>query len=76
MKKEISVVLVDGVDSNYPLISTPVCWGEVIEYSQKPEVPELLRNIRPGIGDKLRKFYRDFSRLGSLGRRPMLNQTG
>lgn len=77
--KPISVIFVDGVDSKYPIISTPVGWDEVVEYSQKPEVAELLRNIRTGIQDEggsLRSFYRDFSYLGSAGRRPRQGQSG
>ena|SRR3989344_2071696 len=75
----VSVILVDGVNPQYPIISTPVTWNEVVEYYQKPEIPELLRNVRPGIRDEggsLRRFYRDFSYLGSTGRRPRLGQTG
>jgi len=77
--KPVSVIFVDGVDPTYPIISTPVGWSEIIEYSQKPEVAELLRNVRPGIRDEggsLRRFYRDFSYLGSAGRRPRLGQSG
>ncbi len=77
--KLVSVIFVDGVDPKYPIISTPVSWDEIVEYSQKPEVAELLRNVRPGIRDEggsLRRFYRDFSYLGSAGRRPRLGQSG
>jgi len=77
--EQISVIFVDGVNPQYPLISTPVNWEEVVEYARKPEVAELLRNVRPGIRDEggsLRRFYRDFSYLGSTGRRPRLGQTG
>jgi len=77
-KEEITVVFVEGVDLDYPLISTPVRWADVIEYSMKPEAAHLLRDVRPGIQDEsgsLRRFYRDFSYLGSAGRRPRQGQS-
>lgn len=77
--KRISVIFVNGVDPNYPIISTPVSWNEVVEYQTKPEIAHLLRNVRLGIHDEsgsLRKYYRDFSYLGSIGRRPRQGQIG
>jgi len=77
--EKISVIFVNGVDSRYPIISIPIGWEEVVEYQTKPEVANLLRNVRPGIQDEggsLRKFYRDYSYLGSVGRRPRQGQTG
>jgi len=76
--RRINCIYVTGVDPNYPIISTPVGWDQVIAYDKKPEAAELLRDIRPGIADSsqgLRRFYRDFSFLGSQGRRPRLGQT-
>jgi len=75
--KNISVIFVNGVDPTYPIISTPVDWKDVIQYDIKPEKADLLRNVRPGIADSsqsLRTYYRDFSYLGSLGRRPRAGQ--
>lgn len=77
--ESISVIYVEGVDLGYPIISTPVTWDRVVEYETKPEDPTLLRDVRLGIqddGGSLRRFYRDLSYLGSLGRRPRSGQTG
>lgn len=79
MRKQISVIFVAGVNPTYPLISTPVPWDNVIEYQTKPEIAELLRNVRTGIRDEsssLRRLYRDFGYLGSTGRKPRLGQNG
>lgn len=75
----ISVIYIVDVDPKCPTISTPVTWNDVSEHQEKPESAELLRNLRHGITDTtetLRRFYRDFSFLGSLGRRPRNGQSG
>jgi hypothetical protein len=75
--RRIKAIYVEGADENIPVISYPVPWSEVKEYDIKPENPSLLRNLRQGIRDisgDLRRYYRDLSYLGSLGRRPRLGQ--
>ena len=75
--RTVSVVYIKGVDPNYPIISTPVEWSDVIEYAVKPKESHLLRNVRPGISDTsdgLKKYYRDLRRFGSTGRRPSQHQ--
>lgn len=75
----VNVLKIRGSNPDYPIISYPVVWREVAEYAQKPEKPHLLRNIRNDIKDEsesLRRYYRDFSVLGSSGRRPRAIQKG
>lgn len=75
----ITVVLVENSDPEYPLISFPVTWGDVLVYKTAPTDPKLRRDLRPTIEDKsesLRKYYRDLSYLGSTGRRPRSGQNG
>lgn len=74
----ITVVYINGVDNGCPVIGMPVVWDEVIPYDRKPEIPTLLRCLRPQISDDsmgLRQYYRDFSYLGSMGRRPRIGQS-
>lgn len=77
--KPITAIYIEGVNTQYPLISYPVNWDEVNLYKDKPQDPKLLRRVRHGIDDTsagLRKYYRDLSYLGSSGRRPRGGQNG
>lgn len=65
--------------ASMPIISYPVGWNEVVLYDKKPEEARLLRKLRSGIEDKsevLKTYYRDFSFLGSNGRRARKGQNG
>jgi len=76
---QITAIFVVGANPEIPFISYPVTWIDVVEYQHKPETPYLLRSLRKGIADEssiLRKHYRDFSALGSFGRRPRSVQDG
>ena len=73
----VNCIYIEGASA--PIISVPVEWGYVESYDVKPENPRQLRIIREGIADDsndLRRFYRDFSYLGSKGRRPRQGQEG
>ena len=74
--KMVTCIFVKG--ASLPTISYPVTWQEVVLYKDKPNDPKLLRRLREGIADtpsELRKYYRDFSYLGSKGRRPSASQS-
>lgn len=74
--KRIAVVVVSGTT---PPIGLPVSWDEVKVCDTKPETASELRNLHPMMVDdsnNLRKHFRDFSRLGSSGRRPRMGQHG
>lgn len=77
--ESLSVAIVSGSDYRYPPIGLPVSWKEVVERPEQPIKGEDCRRLRQGIIDDpavLRIFYRDFSSLGSMGRRPRLGQYG
>lgn len=63
--QKIKAIYVQGVDASYPVISYPLNWSEVRVYEQKPEIT---RRLREGLTSR-KKYYRDFSALGSLGTR-------
>ena len=74
-KMEVNTILVSNPSMS--LCSEPVSWSEVKEYHSRPNDPAKVRRLR--VNDDsvtLRKFYRDLSYLGSLGRRPMGVQNG
>jgi hypothetical protein len=73
----VKAIYIEG--ATLPLISYPVSWDVVKEYDEAPENPKHRRALRLGIEDKsevLRTYYRDFSLLGSRGRRPRQGQNG
>lgn len=70
--KDIMIARVSGVDPSVPLISLPVEWEEVARVDIRPRSVENVRRMRPGIPNddvEIRKYYRDYSELGSSGRR-------
>ena len=65
--------------TDFEPIGLPISWGEVIERDTQPTTGQECRNLRPGVVDQpasLRQYYRDFSVLGSTGRRPRRGQNG
>lgn len=75
----VSTIYIQKVNEFYPVIGMPVEWNDVIEYSEPPQEVQNRRRLREGIENKseiLRKFYRDYSVIGSTGRRPILGQNG
>lgn len=73
----IMVAVVDGVLHDYPPIGEAVSWDDVVEVSEKPLHSRQLRDLRTGVSDvssELVKLFRDFSILGSTGRRPSYGQ--
>lgn len=72
----VKVIKVDGASVETAFL--PVGWNEVLIYKSKPDKANQLRVIRPGVQDTsedLRKRFRDFSYLGSSGRRPAGGQS-
>lgn len=75
MGESVDCIYVEGV--SVPTVSVPVSWESISIYDKKPEDPGRLRILREGISDigtDIRNFYRDFSFLGSSGRRPRVGQ--
>jgi hypothetical protein len=65
---KVNSIYVKNVDPNYPVTSYPVNWDEVIVRKEWPEDINVRRDLR--VDQNLtNKFYRDFSILGSTGRR-------
>jgi len=66
-------------DASLPIIGKPISWETVKVMEVPSEDPRDRRNLRDGIEDTsecLRRYYRDLSVLGSLGRRPRKDQNG
>lgn len=77
--RRIAVVMVRGVKDDLPPIGLPVSWEQVRVCDTKPETASELRNLHPQVADdtgSIRKYFRDYGRLGSSGRRPRLGQYG
>ena len=74
----VRAVYVHGADQSLPVIGLPVGWHEIVECETPPPAKER-RRLRSGIEDRsevLRRYYRDYSPLGSTGRRPSEGQNG
>lgn len=75
----VTAVYVQQVPRELPVIGLPVAWSEVARCEELPKYGYERRRLRPTIPDDpaiLRKFYRDYSSLGSTGRRPSVGQEG
>lgn len=78
LKKDISVIYVNGANPEYPLIGLPVGWEKVRTYKIKPTKEEDLRDLKPGmvgLEDKA-SLFRDITMVGSSGRKLLSWQTG
>ncbi len=76
--KRIKVVLIDGVNPDYPLIGLPADWDEVKIYRGKPQAEPELRKLRPGmvgLEDKSHLF-RNLEPVGANKRQLMAWQKG
>ena len=75
--REILVARVTGVSESLPSIGSPISWDQVKRFDHRPSLAgdcrELKHNI-VGIPSELRSLFRDFSGLGSTGRRPSQGQ--
>lgn len=72
-----NIVTIEGVNPAYPLVSEPVNWSDVREYDNAPETKAERRRLRPGISAtdlSYSSFFRDYSTLGSQGRRMMAGE--
>lgn len=69
----LNAIYIEG--AALPIVSYPVNWSEVISYEERPTDPKLMRRLRvEDRSEVLRYYYRDFSVLGSKGRRPRSGQ--
>lgn len=79
MGETVTAVHVRRVRSDLPVIGLPVGWEEVARCEELPLTGPERRRLRPNIPDDstvLRRYYRDYSPLGSTGRRPTVGQEG
>tara|TARA_Y100000310_G_C20690197_1_gene821691 strand:- start:1403 stop:1936 length:534 start_codon:yes stop_codon:yes gene_type:complete len=73
--EKVTAIYIRGTDQGYPIIGKPLAWSEVKIRRVKPEDPKELRDLRvPDTSIQLRRCFRDFSFLGSTGRRPRVGQ--
>lgn len=73
-KRQINCIYIEGVDSSLVPISFPASWGQIKIVENPPSDPEERRILRPGINihsPEVAARYRDYSPLGSAGRRAM-----
>ncbi|MBI2309400.1 hypothetical protein HYU89_00695 [Candidatus Collierbacteria bacterium] len=73
-KKQINCIYIEGVDPSLVPISFPASWDQIEIIENPPSDPVERRILRPGINiysPEVSTRYRDYSPLGSLGRRPM-----
>lgn len=74
LDRKVKTVVVEGAHPDYPLIGMPVQWEQVVVCDNPPTFAAQRRVLRPGVepeSPRLKNLYRDFSYLGSLGRRPL-----
>lgn len=76
--KKVTAIHVEDVNCpDRPIIGYPVDWNKVRIRREQPQRGEDCRNLRvPDESSELRRCYRDFSVLGSDGRRPRNGQEG
>ena len=75
----VNAIVIEGSDPSRPSIGQTVSWSDVKVRGERPTDPKQCRDLKPGISDNsedLKKHYRDFSGLGSRGRRPSKGQNG
>jgi len=75
--RNIKCIYVRGVHPDYPTISLPISWQNVRVVKEIPKLPQERRDLRQGIPNLdrvIKNYFRDFSALGSLGRRPHIEQ--
>lgn len=75
--RKITVIDIKGVDENLPPVGLPIDWSYIEVRDEKPKFGWECRELRPGFPDDskvIRRHFRDYSILGSTGRRPTVNQ--
>lgn len=73
-KKRINCIYIEGVDQRLVPISFPASWNQIKIVENPPSDPAERRSLRPGINihsPEVADRYRDYSPLGSSGRRDM-----
>lgn len=73
-RRQISCIYIEGVDPSLVPISFPASWDHIKIVENPPSDPAERRTLRPGINIhslEVAARYRDYSPLGSSGRRPM-----